>query len=1628
MSKFFKSKQFYLIIFCTFLLVTIVFFLSNLGGSYAQIQENVLIDRGNVEEQVRFLSDIPYSKAQVGWGNVSLDKTQSNTPLTLVLNGSSTVFKKGIWAHATSTVEYDISEYKDYAYFSTYYGVNTTAQNVGNGVKFYVYTSKDGKEWKLETEENPPVMKSPNNAGYIKIDIKEVNYIRLYANDNGSNASDHAVWADTKLTKKEYTENVMIPVEEFDSVIKARYTSGAVKDDLKLTLLQRNFIARVGQYQLRSFLEADPKNRETLEWFIYNEEALRLWTVGGIPNGSYQNALQVLSNLYHAHKEDLANENVTESGTKYKDLYLRMMLSLSLTHSSNIGLWIGGNQLSDAVTRYEIYKDMHLNNQLSSSSMFERLTVEEMRWLMHVNIDDEEIKWLHDYSEKRYSNLTDRFNPFKYIKYTLSYSYYRPQYYSQENYDKWDQKYNLSKYNITYQSGKPKLWIVFEEGAVCGGLSKTAANLYGVWGIPASVVGQPGHAAYIYYYEVGGKGAWQLAYNVVDAGWANTQGYSRMPNDWGNLGSGVVTSTGSIKSASYFFLAQEAQNEYEKYEEAEFIMLLANVYKNDRAKLERIYRDTLKEENIHWEAWLGLVNLYITDESKSQADLISLAEEISEVLTYHPLPMYDLTRRIGTKITSPEYKGRLMMLQEQTLRKAKKATGTNTIQYKEVPIVAQALLGEINSEIATFSFNGANAGKITLSKQLQSTQVTWSYSLDGGQTWKDCYEHSVQLTDQEIASITIDNDIKVHISGLDYSESNIYTIDITKRAFPGGVVTASDEEDRLFGVTNEMEWTLDPNGDWNSFANTNPIFNGNKRVYVRIIAAGTQIASDPVYFTFTENNSDDTKWYIQSKNLSVVEVNATQTGDKNNIIDGNINTYWRSKNNVMPAYVTIKLNEPRYISALDYVPDKSALYLGGIPYGRAQNVNIYVSMDNQNWELAASKNNLADNNSLKHIDLPEPKKALYVKFECTKARSGPISSLTVSVIKLYENVLVNETPRAEINYNIINPTNKDVVAELINPTRPITVTNNDGKTSYTFTQNGDFTFEFVDADGNKGSTTAHVDWIDKEPPQASVEFSTTDPTNEDVVATITFNKQVTILSKDVEIVENPVDKSQTITFLNNATYELKFEDTLGNIGTKTIKVDWIDKENPTAEFEYSTIHLTDKAVTAKLSPSEPVAILNNDGKDTYTFNDNGSFTFEFEDRAGNKGTATATVSWIGKLPKYEIKYSIMNPTNQNVDATVELESGYRIVNNDAKNVYTFVENGIFSFQYTDNKGNVGLIQVSVNWIDKVAPTAELKYVKEKDKVVVSVINPSEEITFKEGTGTYEFTQNGKYDIIFYDKVGNEGKLTAIIDSIKDDTEDNTPDKPNKPGEENKPGTNPPNIPDKPGPSNKPSPSNKPEVSNKPSTSNKPNSSSKPNASSKPDITTPTPTTPNKPEVSDKPNDDIQYKKYTSLDVSVEIPTGAITEEGILKAEKFELSKELKEKFGETSRCYDIYLSNRNSKKIDINTNELIKIRISLNDKEKFIGVYEITSDNTAKPVNYTKNGNSIEVKANKLGKYVVSYQDTTTTTPPSNGSTDTNQKDSYTFWIIIGCISVLIVLYIYMLSKKHSRRRTIENE
>jgi hypothetical protein len=241
-----------------------------------------------------------------------------------------------------------------------------------------------------------------------------------------------------------------------------------------------------------------------------------------------------------------------------------------------------------------------------------------------------------------------------------------------------------------------------------------------------------------------------------------------------------------------------------------------------------------------------------------------------------------------------------------------------------------------------------------------------------------------------------------------------------------------------------------------------------------------------------------------------------------------------------------------------------------------------------------------------------------------------IKSMTLNIDKI--------APTATVSYNTTAPTNQDVIAA-ITPSEAVIVTNNGGATAHTFSENGSFTFEFVDVAGNTGTVTATVANIDKIAPTASVSYSKTTPTNQDVIATITPSEAVTVTNNG---------GATAYTFSENGSFTFEFVDAAGNTGTVTATVTNIDKVAPTATVAYNTTVPTNQDVVATITPSEDVTITNNGGSKSYTFTQNGSFTFSFVDAAGNTGTATATVANIDKVaPTLIIKLNkyILSPPN-----------------------------------------------------------------------------------------------------------------------------------------------------------------------------------------------------------------------------------------------------------------------------------------------------------------------------------------------------------------------------------------------
>lgn len=1470
---------------------------------------------GNVkalENNEIYLSDIDYmSDSRPGWGSIEKDQAGDGNKISVKVEGAYYTFDKGMWAHATSTLVYDISAYSNvYKYFSAYVGLNKTAASSSNGVIFKIYTSSDKNTWNLVQETG--VLKAGTNAELIQINIENVHYLKLVADSNGSNGNDHSVYADAKLIKTIESNNVFNSVEEYDKVIKERYANATLDNgDYELLLLQRTFVKNVGQYALKRFTEESEGNKETLNWLFNDVDNLRLYIMGGAPDGgSYYNSLTQLSRLYYNYKSDFANNeklnNKWYPNMTYGELYKRMAITLSLTHSQRVGLWmqsgISENQ-SDAVRRYAIFKYLHKNGKFQAmdnvdiTPWFEALTVEEMRFVMNNAIDDEEILWLNDYVQ----NMLDKYKASRYLTPHPYMAYVWPNYqnniyYAEENKAYFNELFAVNKtdankglvfntidgqekiglfdsvyqipggvdqpvYEIKVTRGDSnyklyKVWMNFRNkfgtGAVCGGISKSGSNIRTTHGIPATVIGQPGHAALLYYSkDANGKGYWGIDNDV--SGWTLSEKGERLLLGWGN---------GSYARGSYqvvyMALAQEAINDYENLIKAEELVMLANVYNGDYAKQEEIYRQALEIQSINFDAWLGLINVYLVNPNKTENEFYALAEEVAQNLKYFPLPMYHLTNLIKPKLIGIINIYKFTLLQTRILTEASQTpnnTADNYYVYQPslTRLEANFLLGKIDKSIATFSFDGEDALKIVLSSRFDGNGVRWDYSLDGKQSWNEVSftaleEHKWQLSATEINGITSENDIYIHIVGTSYDENNLYKIDITEQSLPTSLY-ANDLENRIIGVNNNIEWRIKGDTNWTSYAVISPDLTGDKQIEIRAAANGTKLTSNSEIYTFTKNSENLTRKYVPVSRLSIVGFSTEAAGQKRyaaNAIDGNYNTNWHSdwNGNDTERYIIIKIDQPIYLSEIEYVP-------GGGGNGKIKDGTIYGSNDGENWEEIKKVSNLTYNNggvndydhgfkNTKHFEIDSNKKFQYIKIVANTTTNGR-NFFVASMINIYEDATkLPKNPTAEIAYSTTSSTNDEVIVKLINPSTKITITNNNGFDSYRFTENGTFTFEFVSEDGLKGTATATVNWIDKDVPTADVEYNI-DSDNKLKILLDGISEDVYLLDKDnkkISYIEVKNNKVSSIHYLDDDENIIKtievnengiiekviYKNTTSTVGLVdtyvttiengvVVKEEWLDANrnsivagNQYADDLGNIISISKEQLDSLKTLQQPIT-----SPLEYTFDGNGDYEFKFQDKASNIAYKSIKVDYIDNTTTIiasDITYNITRLTNKDVVATInpyiiDSDKKEAVMVNSQSKTHTFTGNGEFTFEYKDSADTenweVKTHTAKVDWIDKTAPTASINYStkEETDKVIVTLINESEPIRIVNNNTSreYTFTKNGIFTFEIMDLAGNTNKIVATVDWIKrpDDVwEGSDENKPNDP----KPSD--PVIPEQPG--------------------------------------------------------------------------------------------------------------------------------------------------------------------------------------------------------------------------------------
>ena len=196
--------------------------------------------------------------------------------------------------------------------------------------------------------------------------------------------------------------------------------------------------------------------------------------------------------------------------------------------------------------------------------------------------------------------------------------------------------------------------------------------------------------------------------------------------------------------------------------------------------------------------------------------------------------------------------------------------------------------------------------------------------------------------------------------------------------------------------------------------------------------------------------------------------------------------------------------------------------------------------------------------------------------------------------------------------------------------------------SKTYYENTTETITVYDMLSNAISVEIVINNIVNEAPECKVSYSTIDPTNKDVIVTITSNREL----KELNGWTLSEDKmSLTKTYNQNTEEKLELEDLYGNKMTALISIKNIDKEKPKLEISYSTKELTNQKVKVeiksdeKLNKPEGWGISADEKTISKYYFENEIIILKVQDLAGNETEIEVKVENIDKeKPQTRVEY------------------------------------------------------------------------------------------------------------------------------------------------------------------------------------------------------------------------------------------------------------------------------------------------------------------------------------------------------------------------------------------------------
>lgn len=486
--------------------------------------------------------------------------------------------------------------------------------------------------------------------------------------------------------------------------------------------------------------------------------------------------------------------------------------------------------------------------------------------------------------------------------------------------------------------------MAFEKGGVCGALAKTLTNLNGMVGVPSFVVGQPGHAATLTYElrrDASGKmvPTYRVQKNVSGFGRSRNADVAHWMGDWGR------TSTYDFRGG-YALYAQEALADAEAYRRSYEARLVAASFDGDAVAQEEAMNAARAAQVINYDAICGQIDLMVKRGAAAE-EWAAFASGLAEDLKFHPLPMHDLIKEINRR-TENKYLVALDAIRMDALQKAAQVTKEETVNRDACVSIAHALMGRSDGAVALFSYDGEHGGKIRLGEHLRGGGVAWKYSLDGGSSWTQLTagETEVQLTGDQLESITAENDIKIQLIGANVVNS----IDISRRELGRIMIEGNDRANRIYfqdgKVVEGLQMRVD-GGTWEPF-DIGRTYKGNRTVEVRRPATGMSAASEAVTFTFTAGERDAS--FVPYEEMAVNSYSSSRDGVAmaNRVIDGYYgpgNEFWITKAESGPdAWIVIDLGHEREISSLTYWRPGNA-GTNGVPRWDRMTVTVSAAPD-----------------------------------------------------------------------------------------------------------------------------------------------------------------------------------------------------------------------------------------------------------------------------------------------------------------------------------------------------------------------------------------------------------------------------------------------------------------------------------------------------------------------------------------------------------------------------------------------------------------------------------------------------------------------------------------------------------